>query len=66
MRFTLKQLEEKSRHRPQGYYDEVLALAIKKENGFYELSNENYAKLAEKYMNLYQESLVGKNEVSKP
>jgi hypothetical protein len=49
MLFTLKQLEEKSQHRPQGYYDDVLALSIKRENDFYELSDENYVKLAEKY-----------------
>jgi hypothetical protein len=50
MKFTLIQLESKSKNRPRGYYDEILALSVETETrGIYELSDENYIKLAEKY-----------------
>jgi len=49
MKFTLEQLNEKSKNRPQGYREEVLSLAKKTDNYFYELSDESFAILAEKY-----------------
>jgi hypothetical protein len=49
MRFTLAKLEERSRARPQGYREEVLAAA--KEVGYqiYEIADKDYEALAQKY-----------------
>ncbi len=49
MKYTIKELEEQSKHRPQGYYNEVLSLSKKIDNDKYELSDENFKILAEKY-----------------
>lgn len=49
MKFSLKELEEHSKKRPQGYYNEVLSLSIKINNNEYELSDENFSFLAQKY-----------------
>ena len=49
MRYTLKQLDKKSEHRPQGYREEVLAASKELGNGVYELSDEAYQTLVEKY-----------------
>jgi hypothetical protein len=57
MRFTIKELEEKSKHRPQGYREEVLNLAIKLDDYFYELDDESFKVLAQKWRlpSLFQE-----------
>lgn len=47
--FTLQQLDEKVKTRPQGYREEVLSQATKRSDGFYELPPEVFAALAEKY-----------------
>lgn len=47
--FTLEQLGEKSKHRPQGYYDDVLAAAIIQPNGMYILPDEKAEELKLKY-----------------
>lgn len=47
--FTLAQLDEKAKTRPQGYRDEVLAAATLLPTGFYELATETFEALALKY-----------------
>lgn len=49
MIFTLKQLEEKAPKRPNGYKEEVLGLSKKISDNLYELSEENYKLIADKY-----------------
>ena len=49
MKFTLKQLEKKSKSRPQGYFDDVINNSKNIGNNLYELSDENFNKIAEKY-----------------
>ena len=49
MKFTLEQLKNKSKNRPQGYFEDILSASILKENGEYELSDEDYEKFARKY-----------------
>jgi hypothetical protein len=49
MQFSLEQIKEASKNRPQGYLEEVLALATKANDDWYYLSDENFAKIAVKY-----------------
>jgi len=49
MKYTLKQLDKKSEHRPQGYRQEVVSLSKDLGNGVYEITDEAYHALAEKY-----------------
>jgi hypothetical protein len=49
MQFSLEQIKEASKKRPQGYLEEFLGLAVKTDGNLYELSDENFAKLAKKY-----------------
>jgi hypothetical protein len=49
MKFTLEQLEKTSKSRPQGYREDVLQLATKIDDNLYELSEDNFKTLAEKY-----------------
>ena len=49
MIFTLAQLAEKSKHRPQGYYQDVMALATKISDTHYELDDKKFAQIALKY-----------------
>ena len=48
-KFTLEQLEEQSKNRPQGYKDEILQIAAKINEKYYELTQEQYEYLADKY-----------------
>lgn len=49
MKFTLLQLEEVSKNRPQGYKQEVLAASKKISDDLYELPEDAYKILFEKY-----------------
>ncbi len=49
MKFSLIQLENISKNRPQGYKEDVLNLSKRIDENIYELDDESYAKLAEKY-----------------
>lgn len=49
MIFNLQDLEEKSKSRPQGYKEEILASAKQISKGLYELDDETFKVLAEKY-----------------
>lgn len=47
--FTLEQLEEKAKKRPQGYKQDVLAASKKIDEHTYELGDVEFSQLAEKY-----------------
>jgi len=47
--FTIAQLDEKAKTRPNGYRADVLAQATLLPNGFHELSSEAFEALAAKY-----------------
>jgi rubrerythrin len=49
MKFTLAQLEEKAKQRPQGYREEVLALSVKINEDLYEIDNKSFEHIAQKY-----------------
>lgn len=49
MKYTLRQLDKKSESRPQGYREDMLAASKSLENGLYEITDEAYQALAEKY-----------------
>lgn len=49
MRYTLRQLDKKSESRPQGYREDVLAVSKDLGNENYEITDEAYQALAEKY-----------------
>ncbi len=49
MRFFLKDLKEKSKHRPQGYYEEVLESSEEIGDGYYELDEKSFELIATKY-----------------
>lgn len=49
MRFTIAQLDEKAKSKPQGYREDVLAASISTEEGMIELTQEAYETLAAKW-----------------
>lgn len=49
MIFSLQQLEEKSKNRPEGYKEDVLKLSKKIDNELYELEEKDYQYLVKKY-----------------
>ena len=49
MKFTLKQLEEKAKERPQGYKEEILSSSMKIDGELYELDDNAFIQIAKKY-----------------
>lgn len=49
MKFTLEQLKRKAVHRPQGYYQDVMALANEITPSVYELDDKAFAEIARRY-----------------
>ena len=49
MKFNLKQLEEKSKKRPQGFFKEILKNSLKINEEEYEISSELYHQIDKEY-----------------